>query len=193
MSDCPTVTVHAEKRFKALISSGAALSQAHTSVYNMIEDCYKTKVLLVAVHLKTAEGSGMSSLSKATLCLHIASFKFSHTFAICHKLPDTDILFVIDIQKRYSLSYSWDAYKQLFIQREGLLLTYTRNCKQQHNITVVKSPLKLPPRHNGIIPVNIKGHNLKAQWYTSSVINTSTGDLIQASMCFMESITSKTS
>ena len=26
----------------------------------------------------------------------------------------------------------------------------------------MKSPLKIPPRHNGIIPVPIKGHNLKA-------------------------------
>ena len=52
--------------------------------------------------------------------------------------------------------------KQLFIQREGLFLTYTRNCEQQHDIAAVKSPLKMPPRHNGIIPVTIKGHNLQA-------------------------------
>ena len=26
----------------------------------------------------------------------------------------------------------------------------------------MKSPLKIPPRHNGIIPITIKGHNLKA-------------------------------
>ena len=52
--------------------------------------------------------------------------------------------------------------KQLCIQREGLFLTYTRNCEQQHNIAVVKSPLKIPPRHIGIIKLTIKGHNLKA-------------------------------
>ena len=104
----------------------------------------------------------MSSLGKATLHLHIVNFKFSHTFVICDKLLDTDILFGIDIQKRYSLSYSWDVDKQLFIQRQGSFLTYTRNCEQQHNIAVVKSPLNIPPRHNGIIPVTIKGHNLKA-------------------------------
>ena len=38
-----------------------------------------------------------------------------------------------------------------------------RNCEQQHNIAVVKSTLKIPPRHNGVIPIMIKGHNLKAQ------------------------------
>ena len=52
--------------------------------------------------------------------------------------------------------------KQLFIQREGSFLNYTRNCEQQYDIVVVKSLLKIPPRHNGIIAVTIKGHNLKA-------------------------------
>ena len=69
-------------------------------------------------------------------------FKFSHVFVICDKLPDTDILFDIDVQERYSLSYRWDRDKQLFIQREGSILAYTRNCDQQHNVAVVKSPLK---------------------------------------------------
>ena len=104
----------------------------------------------------------MSSLGKAILHLQIVNFKFSHTFIICDKLPDTDILFGIDIQERCSLSYSWDVDKQLFIQRVGSFLIYTRNCEQQHNIAIVKSPLKMPSRHKDIIPVTIKGHNLKA-------------------------------
>ena len=128
----------------------------------MIEDHYKTKILPAEVCLKTVDESAMYSLGKATLHLCIASFKFSHTFIICDKLPDTDILFGINIQKRYSLSYSWDADKQLFTQREGLFLTYTTDCEQQYNISVEKCPSKIPSRHNGIIPATIKGHNLKA-------------------------------
>ena len=71
-------------------------------------------------------------------------------------------LFGIDIQKRYSLSYSWDSGEQFFIQSKGSFLTNTRNCEQQHNIAVVKSTLKIPPRPNSIIPIMIMGHNLKA-------------------------------
>ena len=107
----------------------------------MMKDPYKTKILPVALHMKTAVGSLMSSLGKATLHLCIADFKFPHTFIIYDMLPETDILFVIEIQKRYSLLYSWDSDKQLFIQREGSFLTYTRNCVQQHNITLVKYTL----------------------------------------------------
>ena len=160
LSDCPTVTVHAGKRFKVLIDSRVALSLVCTSVYNMIEDCYETKILPAAVHLETDVGSSMSSLGKATIHLCIAKFKFSHTFIICDNLLDTDIIFGIDIQKGYSLSYSWDSDKQLFIQREGSF--YLTPGTVNSNIAVVKSPLKIPPRHNGIIPVTIKGHNLKA-------------------------------
>ena len=140
VSNCPTVTVHAGKRFKALMDSGAALSLVCTSIYNMIDDQCKIKILPAVVHLKIVDGSAVSSLGKATLHIFIANFKFSHTFIICDKLLVTDILLGIAIQKRYCLSYSWDADKQLFIQREGSFLTYTRNCEQQHNIAVVKSP-----------------------------------------------------
>ena len=154
--------VHAGKWFKVLNDSWAALSLAHTSAYNMMEDCYKTKILPAAVQLKTAEGSSMSPLGKATLHLCIASFKFTDDFIICDKLPETDILFAIHIHKKYCLSYSWHSDKQLFIQREGSFLSYTINYEHQHNITVVKSALKIPPRQNGIIPITIKGNNLKA-------------------------------
>ena len=85
---------------------------------------------------------------------------FNFTF-ICDQLLETDILFGIDIQKKYSLSYSWDLDKQLFIKKEGSFLTYTRNYEQQNNIAVVKCPLKITPRHSGIIPITIKGHDLK--------------------------------
>ena len=69
MSDCPMVTVHAGKRFKALIDSGTALSPVCISIYNMIEDCYRTEILPAAVYLKTADGSAVFSLGKATLHL----------------------------------------------------------------------------------------------------------------------------
>ena len=40
------VTVHAGKRFKALIGSGAALLLVHTSIYNLIEDAIRPKYYL---------------------------------------------------------------------------------------------------------------------------------------------------
>ena len=52
--------VHAGKGFKALTDSETALSLACTSVHNMTEDHYTTKILPAAVHLKTADGSAMT-------------------------------------------------------------------------------------------------------------------------------------
>ena len=124
----------------------------------------------------------MSSLGKATLHLYIANFMFSHTFIICDNLLDKDILFDIDIQKIYCLSYNWDSDKQLLIQREGSFLIYTRKYEQQHDLAIVKSPLKY---HLGTMTsyqspskYTILSHN----GIPSPVINMSTGDLIQKSM-----------
>ena len=127
VSDFPKVTVHIGKRFKALINSGAAISLAYTCVYNMIKDHYQIRILSAAVHLKMADTSLVSSLGKATLHLCNANSKFSHTSIICDKLPGTDILLGIDIQKRYPLSYCWDSDKQSFTQRQSSFLTCTRN------------------------------------------------------------------
>ena len=51
----------------------------------------------------------------------------------------------------------------MIIHTDGrLIFTYTRNCEQQHNITVGKYTSRIPHRHNGIMPITIEGHNLKA-------------------------------
>ena len=61
------------------------------------------------------------------LHLRIADFKFTHNIVLCDKLPDMAIIFGIDIQKTFSLSYTWDKEMNCYIQRDGKFLTYTSN------------------------------------------------------------------
>ena len=53
--------------------------------------------------------------------------------------------------------------KNCYIQKDGRFLTYTRNCEQKVTIGIVKSTLKIPPRHNGIIPIKIKGNSITGE------------------------------
>ena len=103
----------------------------------------------------------MTALGITTLQLRIADFKFSHNFIICDRLPDMELLFGINVQRKFALSYAWDQEKNCYIQKEGRFLTYTRNCEQKVNVAVVKSTLKIPPQNNGIVPIMIKGHTIK--------------------------------
>ena len=50
----------------------------------------------------------MTALGITTLQRQIADFKFLHNFIVCDRLPDTEILFGIDVQKKFTLSYTWD-------------------------------------------------------------------------------------
>ena len=50
----------------------------------------------------------MTTLGMTLLHLRIAEFKFTNNFIICDRLPDTGIIFGIDLQKKFSLSYTWD-------------------------------------------------------------------------------------
>ena len=109
--DCPTITVHADKCYKALIDSGPAISLLQYSTYKNSEDSYKTPIQPTTAKLNTADGSPMTALGKADLHLRIAEFKFTHNFVICNRLPDTEIIFSTDIQKKISLSYAWDEEK----------------------------------------------------------------------------------
>ena len=98
----------------------------------------------------------MTTLGMTALHLQIADFKFTHNFLICNRLPDMEIISGIDIQK-FSLSYTWDKEKNCYIQRDGKFLMYRRNCEQKATIGTVKSSLKIPPQHNGVIPIKITG------------------------------------
>ena len=102
----------------------------------------------------------MMALGMTALHLRIVDFKFTYNFIICNRLPDTEIIFRIDVKKKFSLSYAWDTEKNCYTQKDGRFLTYTRNCEQKATIGIVKSTLKIPPRHNGVIPIKIKGHTI---------------------------------
>ena len=139
------ITVHAGKQYKALIDSGATISLLRYSAYKNIEDSYKTPIQPSTAKLNTADGSLMSALGMTALHLRIAKFKFTHNFIICNQLPNMELIFGIDIQKKFSISYAWDREKNCYIQKEGKFLTYTRNCEQRATIGTVKSTLKIPP------------------------------------------------
>ena len=114
--DCPTVTMHAGKCYQALIDFSAAILLLQYSTYKQIEDCYKTPIQPMAAKLNTADGSPMTTLGSTVLHLQIADFKFMHNFIICDQLPNMELIFGINIQKKFSLSYAWDKDKQCYIQ-----------------------------------------------------------------------------
>ena len=80
-----------------------------------------------------------------------------HNFIICDQLPDTELFFGIDIQKKFSLSYAWDKDKNCYIQWNGTFLAFTHANTRTATIGTVKSILKIPPRHNGVVPIKISG------------------------------------
>ena len=134
------------------------------STNQLIDDSFKIPVQPTTTMLNTADGSLMMALGMTALHLRIADFKFPHNFIISDRLPDTEIIFGIDVQKKFPLSYAWDKEKKCYIQKDGRFLTYTQNCKQKATIGVVKSTLKIPARHNDIVPIKIKGiHIIKGK------------------------------
>ena len=68
--------------------------------------------------LNTADGSPMTALGMTALHLRIAEFIFTHNFIICDRLPDTELIFGIDIQKKFSISYTWDKEKTVIFKRK---------------------------------------------------------------------------
>ena len=48
----------------------------------------------------------MTALGMTALHLRIVEFKFTCSFIICDRLPDTELVFGIDIQKKFSISYA---------------------------------------------------------------------------------------
>ena len=80
-----------------------------TQVFHLqkIEDCYKTPIQPTTAKLNTADGSPMSAIGTMALHLRITEFKFTHNFIICDQLPEMELIFGIDMQRKFSLSYAW--------------------------------------------------------------------------------------
>ena len=81
----------------------------------------------------------------------------AHNSIICDQLPETELIFGIDTQRKFSLSYAWDKERNCYIQWEGKFLVYTNTCDQKATIGTVKSMLRIPQQHNGVIPIKING------------------------------------
>ena len=62
-----------------------------------MEDNLKTAIQPTLIHLITADRSPMTSLGITMVQLQITDFMLSHNFIICDRLPDTEILFGIDL------------------------------------------------------------------------------------------------
>ena len=77
-------------------------------------------------------------------------------------LQETELIFGIDIQK-FSLSYAWDKDKNCYIQQNGKYLVFTHANICTATIGTVKSTLKIPPRHNGVVPIKISGQLITTQ------------------------------
>ena len=121
------------------MDSGADISLLGYSAYKNIEDSYKTPIQPTTAKVITADGSLVTALGMTALHLRIAEFKFTHNFIICNRLPDMEVIFGRDVQRKLSISYAWDKVKNCYIQKEGKFLTYTRNCEQKATIGTVKS------------------------------------------------------
>ena len=93
---------------KTLIDSGVAICLVKYAVYQTMDNSLKTPIQATLIQLNTADGSPLTALGIMTLHLRIADFKFSHNFIVCDRLPKMELLFGINVQKKFSLSYAWD-------------------------------------------------------------------------------------
>ena len=95
-----------------MLQSPYTLRSSHLSsqIFYVPEHRYqlKTAIHVTSVQLNTADGSPMTALGITTLQLRMVDFKFLHKFIICDRLPNMELLFGIDEQKKLSLSYAWD-------------------------------------------------------------------------------------
>ena len=69
--DCPTITVHAGKHYKAPIDFGAAILLIRYSTYQTIDSSFKTPVQTTITKLNTADGSPITALGITALHLRM--------------------------------------------------------------------------------------------------------------------------
>ena len=77
-------------------------------MYQLNDNSFKTPIQPTTTKLNMVDGSPMTALGMTALHLRTADLKFTHNFVICNRLPDTEVIFGMDVQKKFSISYAWD-------------------------------------------------------------------------------------
>ena len=144
------------------MDSGAAISLIHLQVYKVMPDTLKTAITLPAEleTLTTADGSPMHIIGHATITIHLKNLQVTHHFIVVESLM-TDVILGIDFQREYRISYDWDEDIRCYIRYKGQFLCYTEDMESGINRVSVAKTIRLPPKHNGVISVSIKGHDIK--------------------------------
>ena len=144
------------------MDSGAAVSLIHLQAYKLMPDTLKTAITLPGEleTLTTANGSPMHIIGHATITLHLKNLRVTHHFIIVESLM-TDVILGIDFQREYRISYDWDEEKQCYIRYKGQFLCYTEDMESGINRVSVARTICIPPKHNGVISVSIKRHDIK--------------------------------
>ena len=73
----------------------------------------------------------------------------------------TDVILGMDFQREYRISYDWDEEKWCYIRHKGQFLCYTEDMESGINRVSIAKTIRIPPMHNGAMPVSIMGHNIK--------------------------------
>ena len=129
------------------MTSGAAISLLQgIQLTNLLKTVTRSPIQLTTAKLNTADHSPMSALGMTAPHLRIAEFKFTHNLTICDQLPDTELIFGIDIQKKFSISYTWDNTKKL-LHPKGWQIPdlHTETANKTATIGTIKSTIKIPP------------------------------------------------
>ena len=144
------------------MDSGAAVSLIHLQTYKLMPDTLKTAITLPGElkTLTTADGSPMYITGHATITLHLKNLRVTHHFIVVESLM-TDVILGIDFQREYRISYDWDEEKWCYIKHKGQLLCYTEDMESGINRVSVAKTIRIPPKHNGVISIFIKGHDIK--------------------------------
>ena len=108
----------------------------------------------------TANGSPMHIIGHATITIHLKNLRVTHHFIVVESLM-TDVILGIDFQREYRISYDWDEEKQCYIRYKGQFLCYTEDMESGINRVSIAKTIRIPPKHNTVISVSIKGHDIK--------------------------------
>ena len=110
--------------------------------------------------LTTADGSPMHIIRHATITLHLKNLRVTHHFIVVESLM-TDVIFGIDFQREFRISYDWDEEKWCYIRHNRQFLCYTEDMESGINRVSIAKTICIPPRHNRAISVSIRGHDIK--------------------------------
>ena len=153
-NECAVVTKFGKLKKKSLWDTGAGKSVCSKTVYNEIDDEFKSPLRPSPIKIRAANQTYISNLGECTLKFRLGREEFTYDFLVSDGLGQ-DIILGYNFASDHLIGTIWDQEKRMWLTKDGRKMAPTLNHFELNSIVTVAENTLIPAYSNAKVVCQI--------------------------------------